>query len=273
MSSAFGPREYIVEPERPLRRRKLRMAAGTLAVLAVGGAAFGIASALSTSASPQASASTHRNAPDGTHPPAGGPFGDIGGRPLIRGIVRTVGTAAFTVTARDGTVTTIAVNSATVFRSLSGATERLSDLRSGEGVAVSEVPNSSPVVAESVVVVPSGSFGPRGGFGGGRFGAANATFGVVGSVGSSSFTITARTFPRTPGTAVNPSTLTVVVTSSTRFDQRGGGTASLTNLAPGDAVAVIGTRSGSTVRATTVTVLRRLRGAFGQSPAGAPANA
>lgn len=255
MDAGLGPRQYEVEPEHLpfLQRRSTKVVGATLLVLAIGGGAFGVTQAFSgSSSSPPASA---------TPPASGGGNSAVPGSAAhsrVVGTVEKVGSTSFTAQTRANGTVTVEVNSATTFRSVSGATDHLSDLKIGDAVAAVVTPSGSMSVATEVTISPagSGSFGggrSGGGFGGGRFGS-NFTVGVVQSIGKSTFTIRGRASGSSTGSAAT-STFTVEVNSSTTIEDRATGVGAFSDIKVGDTVLVSGTKTGSTVNATLVGIL------------------
>jgi hypothetical protein len=257
MSSGLGPREYLIEevPTPFHKRRNVRLAGAVLLILAIGGGAFGIAQAVSSS-SPSAAVAPNSSGGGATGGAGAGPSTPrpgLGVNAGLRGTVEAIASTSFTISTRTQGSQRVGVTSQTTFHSETGVAEHLSDLRVGQAVFVAVAPKRTPYVATSVIVGPAGTSG-AGRLGGGRFGA-NATIGTVQSIGASKFTIEARAPRGSSGTAVAPSTITVVINASTTFTSGQTPGASFSDVKVGEVVYVVGNRSGSTVTASTVGIL------------------
>jgi hypothetical protein len=175
-----------------------------------------------------ASASAHTSAPGLGH----------GVTPVAAGIVQgTPGSDSFTIEEPGGTTETIDVlSSSTTYVERGMPSASLADVASGDLVAVFGTVSGSTVTASEVVIaVPRGA----------AHGETPAVAGIVqGTPSSDSFTIETR-----GGTSE-----TVDVSDATVYCERGVPSASLTNVAAGDLVAVFGTVSGSTVTASLVVI-------------------
>ncbi len=248
MDSGLGPREYVVEPTAAPpwhARRRVRTVGAVVLLLAVGGGAYGIASAFSGGSSTSASTGAAAGVPA-----AGGGPGAVGTAPTLRGIVTATSADGVTMTTRGGSET-VATTSATTYRTGTGATASFSSIKKGDILTVVTTGSSAPYTAKTVLIgAAGGRFGGGPGAPGGFAG--KVDFGTVTAVGTNSFTITPRAF----GSSTSTSPLTVDVTSSTTFRSRGSGTApTFASIKVGDTVIVTGTTSGSTVTATTIAVL------------------
>jgi hypothetical protein len=266
MNPGLGPREYQVEPEaKPFWSRAVVKIAGAIVlVAAVGLGGFGIAHALSGSTPAAAKAPVPSSGSSNATPPSGsGNAGAVGGLgagrlgDVVIGTVKSIGSNSFTVTLRargigvgaTGGTATVDVASSTAFRTSSGPTT-FSALKVGDNVGVASKSTSTPYTATTVTIIPAGvGVGGGRGFGGGAFGR-GGTFGTVASVESGSFTVQGRTRGST-GT----STVIVKVTSSTTYGDSGSTSASFADVKVGTRVLVVGTTSGSTLTATSVTIV------------------
>jgi hypothetical protein len=161
------------------------------------------------------------------------------GEPAAVGKVATVGASSFTITTSTGTVTVDVTGSTTYFDR--GVTSpSLANVTVGESVAVFGTETSGTVAATSVAIGNPGGFGGHGGPGAKG---EPAAVGKVATVGASSFTITTST-----------GTVTVDVTGSTTYFDRGVTSPSLANVTVGESVAVFGTETSGTVAATSVAI-------------------
>jgi preprotein translocase subunit YajC len=179
-------------------------------------------------------------------------------RPAAVGTVKTVGTDTFTLATADGTVVTVNVSSSTTYDDPNVSSASFSNVTVGAHVAVFGTDASNTVTATKVMIggPPFVKMGP-----GGMGGSPPAAFGTVKSVGSNTFTLT--TFDGT--------TVTVDVSSSTKYVDPGVSSPSFANVTVGGHVAVFGTDTSNTVTATTVAIGPDLKsgGAFRMGPGGA----
>jgi len=219
-------------------RRGFRIGVGTALVLAIGGASYGIAAAVSGGGSPATSAPP-TTTPGPVRP---GPFGTGGAVSGAYGTVRSVGSDSFVLNTSSGEVT-VDVSSSTSYVDRLVAVPSFADVKVGAAVSALGARNGSTLDASRVSI----------GFGGGRgFGVGGSrTIGTVTSVSSSSFVLD----------TVGGTKVTVEVNGQTSYLQRGGGAVSLKSLKAGDRVAVSGSASSTQIVASTVLVLPA--GAFG----------
>ncbi len=140
-----------------LRRRRrpgLRMATGAAVALGLavgGGAVAGAATsnATATTTSPTAA--------------AGAQHGAGGTPPTAMGVVKSVGTDTFTLTAHDGTTVTVDVSSATSYLDRGVSSASLADVKVGALVAVSGSETADTVTATKVFIGGPGGLGGPGG--------------------------------------------------------------------------------------------------------------
>jgi hypothetical protein len=223
----------------------LKVVGGVALVLAIGGGAYGIAMAFDNGATP-APASPNTTSPGtGALGGGGGQGAGFGGAPATRpqatGTVQSVGSSSFVVKTVAGTSVTVRVSAKTTYSDAPSGTASFADVKAGARVAAYGTVSGSTVTASRIVIEPAGAAGGSGGFRGG-FGAGNV--GTVKSVGSSSFVIS--TF--------SGSTVTVDVSGSTTYSERGSTSAKFSDLKAGVRVAVEGSGT-STVKATEVLIL------------------
>ncbi len=156
-------------------------------------------------------------------------------KPAAAGVVTgTPADNAFPITTRLGTALTVDVTDSTTYVEHGVSGPSLANVTEGEFVAVLGTISGTTVTATEVVIAPPR---PNHGF---------ATAGVVqGAPTSTGFTVL--TWNRT--------TVTVDVTDSTIYVERGVSGPSLANVTEGEYVAVFGTISGPTVMASEVVIV------------------
>jgi hypothetical protein len=158
-----------------------------------------------------------------------------GFRPAAAGVVAaSPADNAFPITTRSSTTLTVDVTASTTYAERGVSSPTLADVTQGELVAVFGTISGTTVTASEVVIVPPR---PNHGF---------ATAGVV------------QATPTSAGFTVltwNGTTVTVDVTASTTYFERGVSAASLTDVTQGGFVAVFGTISGTTVTASEVVIV------------------
>jgi preprotein translocase subunit YajC len=165
-----------------------------------------------------------------------------GSPPAAVGTVKSVGDNTFTLTTADGSTVTVDVGSSTTYVDPGVSSPTFANVTVGEHVAVMGTKSANTVTATNVLI----GLPPGGGkaFGPGGPGGPPAAVGTVKSVGSDSFTLTTS----------DGSTVTVHVSSSTKYMDPGVSSPSLANVTVGEHVAVIGTESSNTVTATSVLI-------------------
>ena len=217
--------------EAPVKRHKgLRVAsaAGLALGLAAGGAAVAGATTGGTGG-PQSQSTGAR--PAGGMPPKGG------SPPAAVGTVTTVGTSSFTIKTKDGSTVTVDVSGSTTYRDRGVSSPTLANVTVGETVAAFGTETSNTVTATSVAIGAPGGPGDHGG-------SPPAAVGTVTTVGTSSFTIKTK----------DGSTVTVDVSGSTTYRDRGVSSPTLANVTVGETVAAFGTETSNTVTATSVAI-------------------
>ena len=252
-----GPERAADEPVSAPHRRRRGVWVTTAAAVALGLAVTGGAVAGAATGS-----STTSTTPD-HHGLPGGHGGFGGAPPAAFGTVKSVGTDTFTLTAHDGTTVTVDVGSSTTYTDPSVSSPTFSTVKVGDHVAAFGADTSNTVTATKVAIGgPGGPGGPgsqggpgMGGFGGhGGFGGAPpAAFGTVKSVGTDAFTLTVH----------DGTTVTVDVSSSTKYMEFGKASATLSDVTVGTQVVVFGTDTSNTVTATSVGI-----GGQGNGPSG-----
>jgi hypothetical protein len=158
--------------------------------------------------------------------------------------VQSVGTSSFVLRTVGGTNVTVQVSTKTSYSDSATASSSYSDVKTGERVAAYGTVSGSTVTATRVLIIPAGGRGGAGGFRGGFGGAGGGTVGTVKSVGSNSFVIT----------TVSGSTVTVDVSGSTKYSDRGSTSAGLSDVKVRGRVVVTGSGT-TTVQATEVFVI------------------
>jgi len=240
---------------RQRRRRGLYIttAAAVALGLAVGGGAVANA------------AGSGSTTPSSTPGAPGGHHGFDGTPPAAFGTVASVGSDTFTLTTHDGTTVTVDVSSTTTYVDPAVTTPTLADVKVGSHVAVFGTDASNTVTATKVAIgAPDGTGGPDGKGGPGGFdGTPPAAFGTVASVGTNTFTLTTR----------DNTTVTVDVSPSTTYMERGVTTASIANVTVGTRVVVFGTDTSNTVTATKVGIGGPSGGPGGPGDGDGPASA
>ncbi len=156
-------------------------------------------------------------------------------QPVAAGTVASVpADNAFTITTHAGTTLTVDVTASTTYVERGVSSPSLADVTRGALVALFGTISGTTVSATEVSIAPPQ---PSRNF---------ATVGVVQPTPSTTgFTI--RTW--------NGTTVTVDVTASTTYVERGVSSPSLANVTAGESVAVFGTTSGTTVTATEVVIV------------------
>lgn len=151
------------------RRRGVRVTTAAVVALglAVGGGAIAGAASTSTSSPSTSVPGQQTYGPtDHGNPPAGGT------PPAAVGIVKTVGSDIFTITARDGTTVTVNVSGATTYQDQGVTSPNFANVTVGEHVAVFGTDTSNTVTATKVAIGnppndgrdgPGGPGGPVGG--------------------------------------------------------------------------------------------------------------
>jgi len=159
------------------RRRGVRVTTAAVVALGLTLAAPGAVGAATTTTSSGSGGSTP-NKQMGV-PPRGGK------QPTAFGTVKSVGTDSFTLTGRDGTVTTVDVTSATTYKNKGVSSATLADVTVGAHVAVFGTEASGTVTATSVALGLPGGGGPggKGGSGGPAGGRTGRPPGKTGSGG------------------------------------------------------------------------------------------
>jgi hypothetical protein len=165
-----------------------------------------------------------------------------GSPPVAVGTVKSVGDGTFTLTTADGSTVTVNVGSSTTYVDPGVSSPTFANVTVGEHVAVMGTESSNTVTATSVLIGTPPAMGK--GFGPGGPVGPPAAVGTVKSVGTDSFTLT------TP----DGSTVTVDVSSSTKYMDPGVSSPSLSNVTVGEHVAVVGSESSNTVTATAVLI-------------------
>ena len=216
---------------RPRGRRGMRLAVAAAVVL---GATVGSAAI--------ADAVTAPSAPHGPEHHGMTPFGPP---PAAFGTVASVGTGSFTLTTRDGTTVTVAVDGSTTYLDHGVTSPTLADVKAGETVAAFGTRSADTVTATKVIIgLPLKAMGGHHGMP--PFGTTPpAAFGTVASVGTGSFTLTTR----------DGTTVTVAVDGSTTYIDGAVASPSFSDVTVGALVAVFGTTSSGTVAATKVIVV------------------
>ena len=183
-------------PAAPTSRRGLKIVGAFALVLAIGGGAYGIASALGHGPS-AATTNPSTTSPNATLP--GGPGGRLGGGANGRfrarlhfGTVQSVAAHSFVVKSANGSSVSVEVSTATTFSRGTTGSASYAAVKVGTQVVVFGTVSGSSLDASRVEIVTAGSGGGFGGFGGFGPGAGSGTFGTVTSVGSNSFVV--RTF-------------------------------------------------------------------------------
>ncbi len=226
------------------RKRVVRRAAVASALIAgLGAAGYGVASAVSAGSS---SAAASAPATTVARSSAGASFSSSSGRwgfgegapPAASGIVTSLGSNTFTLKTTSGTSVTVDVSSTTTYRDRGVTSPSFANVSVNEHVAVFGTTSSGTVSATSVLI---GGAGGHVGFG---EGAPPAASGIVTSLGSNTFTL-----KTTSGTSV-----TVDVSSTTTYRDRGVTSPSFANVSVNEHVAVFGTTSSGTVSATSVLI-------------------
>ncbi len=159
----------------------------------------------------------------------------LGGGPVAAGTVASVpADNAFTITTHAGTTLTVDVTTSTTYVERGVSSPSLADVTQGALVALFGTISGTTVSATEVSIAPPQ---PSRNF---------ATVGVVQPTPSTTgFTI--RTW--------NGTTVTVDVTASTTYVERGVSSPSLADVTAGESVSVFGTTSGTTVTATEVVIV------------------
>ena len=175
-------------------------------------------------------------------------------------VAPTNGATTFTIQTRDGSTVTIDVSSATTYLQRGVSDASLTSVAANDLVAVFGTVSGSTVSASQVVIktAPSAS----GTTGASRAAAAGL---VQGTPTASGFTLQTRA-----GT-----TETVVISSSTIYQERGLASPSLGSVAGGDFVVVFGTVSGASVTASKIVIggaPRHRRFVIAGTVQGTPAN-
>ena len=163
------------------------------------------------------------------------------------GTVATVGTNTFTLTSHDGTTVTVDVSDSTTYLDPGVTTPTVADVKVGSHVAVFGTDASNTVTATKVVIGGpggTGGFGGPGGPGGhnGFGGTPPAAVGTVATVGTNTFTLT----------TLGATAVTVDVSPSTTYMERGVASPSIADVTVGAKVVVFGTDASNTVSAAKV---------------------
>ena len=187
----------------------------------------------------------------------GGPTGSLQRRPGTFGTISSISGSTLTVKGADGTITNVNTTSATTVTK--SATGSLSDVKVGDHVNVNGTGTSTEIAAQRVTdsgnTAPTngpagGGPGGGGGFGnggpppnGGNGSGTNTFAGASGTVKSiSGSTITLETSTGTTVTATTSASTTVSITTQS----------TVSALAVGDQVAVVGTAGNNAVTATSI---------------------
>ncbi len=166
---------------------------------------------------------------------AGAPSPSHHGLAVAGTVQGTPGASSFTITTPSGASDTVDVSSSTSYFERGVSAASLSNVASGDYVAVFGSVSDSTVTATKVAIAtppPSN----------GQF----ATAGTVQQTSASGGSFVIETW--------NNTQVTVQTSSSTTYTERGVSSASLTDIAVGENVAVFGTVSGSTVTATQIAI-------------------
>jgi Cu/Ag efflux protein CusF len=220
-------KQKVREVARGMRTRRM-MAGGAVGAALLASVASGAVFITSSSA-----ASTHHSSST-SHSAATAP--------TVAGTVTAVDVASdsFTLKSEDGTTTTVDVTSTTTYEDRTVTSASLSDVAVGDMVAVVGTTASGVVTATDVRI---------GGPCDGAMGGAHAAPTAVGTVTAVDATSDSFTLKSEDGTVT-----TVDVTSTTTYEDRTVTSASLSDVAVGDTVAVVGTTASGVVTATDVRI-------------------
>jgi hypothetical protein len=164
-------------------------------------------------------------------------WGDLGGRPVAAGTVTSAPTGnVFSISTHFGATLTVDVTATTVYAEQGVSSPTLDDVSPGELVAVFGTVSATTVTASEVNIWVPRSDHCR-----------TVAAGVVTSAPTSgSFAIT----------SISGAKLTVDVTATTNYFERGVSSASLDDVVPGVLVAIFGTTDATTVTANEVVIAR-----------------